>query len=61
MEGLLCLIPLQIKNGEIVVGVSVVRMRTNGIAEAELCLLYGHLFAAVTIFHVVSSGKQNGP
>lgn len=40
---------------------SVVRMRSNGFAEAKFCLLYGQFFAAVAVVHIVGSGKQNGP
>ncbi len=52
---------LQIENGEIVVGVGVMRMRTNGVVEAQLGLSDGQLFAAIAVVQVVSPGQQNGP
>lgn len=52
---------LQIENGEIVVGVGVMRMRANGVVEAQLGLSNGQLFAAIAVVQVVSPGQQNGP
>lgn len=52
---------LQIENGEIVVGVGVMRMRANGVVEAQLGLSDGQLFAAIAVVQVVSLGQQNGP
>jgi hypothetical protein len=43
------------------VGVGVMRMRANGVVEAQLGLSDGQLFAAIAVVQVVSPGQQNGP
>ena len=52
---------LQVKNGEIVVSVCVVRMRSDGVMKTTFGFFDGRFLAPVSVVQLVGLGQQNRP